>query len=74
MEDDEDLFQQIDHRRMQYNIHRYLGQLRFVGHISDMYLSKIFSVASMVAGARSQGDLGNPGSGMPPSDAEIQEE
>lgn len=42
----------VDHRRIQHNIHSQFGQLKFIGNVSDMFLSKLFTVAGMTAGAR----------------------
>lgn len=49
---EDDRYQQVDHPRIQRNIHRQFGQLKFIGNVSDMFLSKIFTVATMTAGAQ----------------------
>jgi hypothetical protein len=42
----------IDHHEMQQRIHNRMGALRFVGHIADMYLQKMFRAAGMKVGGR----------------------
>jgi hypothetical protein len=49
---EDDRYLQVDHRRIRSNIHSQFGQLKFIGNVSDMFLSKIFTVAGMTAGAR----------------------
>ncbi len=68
---EDDRYLQVDHPRIQRNIHHQFGQLKFIGNVSDMFLSKIFTVVGMTAGARPQQPLHDPNKGsgasaMPP--------
>ncbi len=55
MDQDDSWLDQDDHQEIQQNIHNRMGTLRFVGHIADMYLNKMFRTAGMKMGGRYNG-------------------